>query len=743
MFHDSLNCTGRIQSTVAKVNKKQVLFSFYNADRFCYLPSDLIEVKMINKDNGFDLNIRWPFPGGREYTFAFIALLTILIIIYANSFQGTWQFDDHVNIVENKNIFLKTLDWSDINKTFYGVQGHKLDRPLSYFSFALNYYVGGLNPFGYHIVNFVIHYLTSVFLFLFIYHTLKLPILRERYGPASYSIALLASVLWATSPLQVTAVTYIVQRMASMTGLFYIMAMYFYLKGRTTDHRWKTCLFWGLCILSSILSLAAKENAIMLPISIWIYDLLLIQGGTFENIKKNLKVLVPVILIIGALCLWYVDISSIFNGNGYKNRPFTLMQRLLTEPRVIFFYITLLIYPISSRLTLIHDIDLSTSLLTPWSTLPAIFLIFMLLFLAGYIARKRPLIAFCIFFYFINHFVESSFLALELIYEHRNYIPSMFFFVPLAIVMLHAIDYFSYKKAIQFTIVAVFAVLLSAQVHTVFAWNTLFTHPLLLWTDNVKKTPTLSRPYNNLGATYWDLGCYDKSYELNAKAMVLDRQTNVMNRGVTLYNLGMYYLNVTGEYDKALNLFQSAIKAYPGYWPPYNDAAVCFIQKGNLAEAGHRLVKALSIWPENAHLRHTLGFVLLKMGEYDEAVKQSRRALSFDPDLYNSVSVLGEAYRRKGDYILATFYWKEYLKKYPTDLGANLALVELYARQKKKDDLSRVIGKLIFLKGSKNWCELMDLLVKGKKPAAYIPDYDDIISIITTYFNDQRCQTKR
>jgi len=695
---------------------------------------------MINKDNGFKLNIRCHFPGGREYAFAFIALFVFLIVIYANSFQGTWQFDDEVNILENKNIHLKTLNWGEIDKTFYGIQGNKLDRPLAYLTFAINYYFGSLEVFGFHVVNFAIHYLAAIFLFLFIFNTLKLPIIHERYEPASYSIALIATFFWASSPLQVTAVTYIVQRMASMAGLFYIMCMYFYLKARSSERSIPTYTFFGLCVLSAVLSLGTKENAVMLPFSIWLFDLLLIQGATRANLAKNMKIFVPAFLLIMFICLWYVDISSILSGAAYQNRPFTLLERLLTEPRIIIFYITLLLYPMSSRLTLIHDIELSTSLISPWSTLPAILLIISLVILAIYISRKNPLISFCILFFFLNHVVEGSFIPLELIYEHRNYIPAMFLFVPVAIAMVNVLDFFSYKKFIQLSAFALFTLLLFAQGHTVYARNYLFTHPLLLWSDNVRKTPTLSRPYNNLGATYWDLGFFDKSFELNAKAIVLDKQTNLSNKAVTLHNIGMYYLNITGEYEKALMFFQSSIKVNPSYWPPYNDTAVCFIQKGNLAEAGNRLVKALSIWPENAHLRHTLGFVLLKIGKYDEAIKQTRRALVFNPDLYNAYSVLGEAYYRKGNNALSIRYWNEYLGKNPNDLEANLAMVELYASENKKDNLSQTIGKLTSLKGSKNWCELFDQFINDKKPKAYSLNPKKIISIITKNYCYSHCE---
>ncbi|PKN96691.1 MAG: hypothetical protein CVU43_19420, partial [Chloroflexi bacterium HGW-Chloroflexi-5] len=515
---------------------------------------------MINKDNGFDLNIQWHCPERRKYSFAFITFFLFLIVIYANSFQGVFQFDDIPNIVENKNIFLKTLDWSDISKSFYGIEGDRIDRPFSYFSFALNYYINGLNVTGYHIVNFIIHYLTSVFLFLFIYRTLNLPKLQERYGPISYSISLLAVLLWATSPVQVTAVTYIVQRMASMVGLFYIMAMYFYLKGRTSNLYSNRLIYFFLCTFLSVLAMGTKENAVMIPVSIWMYDLLMIQGVTRNNLINNLKIFAPMILIAAGIGLWYLDISSILSGAAFSYRPFTLTERLLTEPRIIIFYITLLFYPISSRLTLLHDVELSKSLLTPWSTLPAIALIAMLLILAGFLSRKRPLIAFCIFFYFLNHTLEGSFIPLELIYEHRNYIPSMFFFIPVAIIILHVIDYFSYKKAIQFLLVAVFTFLLAAQGHTVFVRNTLFTDPLLLWSDTINKSPNLSRPHGWLGSYLASQGNWLAAMDQFSLALALENYINFATEPRNYHmNLARGYLNL-GQEDRVIQ-YQKLLEA--------------------------------------------------------------------------------------------------------------------------------------------------------------------------------------
>ncbi|MDD3249327.1 MAG: hypothetical protein PHF23_02995, partial [Smithellaceae bacterium] len=220
---------------------------------------------MLTKENGFTLPFHCNLPDANKYAFTFIAVFLFLIIIYSNSFQGRFVFDDTFNITENINIHLKSMDCQDIKQAFYGILGEKISRPLSYLTLALNYYFGGLNVFGYHLVNFIIHYLAAIFLFLFIYNALKLPVLRERYGQAGYGIALLATVFWATSPLQVTAVTYVVQRMASMAGLFYIMSMYFYLKGRTAEKTRNQIILWIFCLSSAFLSVGSKENAILLP----------------------------------------------------------------------------------------------------------------------------------------------------------------------------------------------------------------------------------------------------------------------------------------------------------------------------------------------------------------------------------------------------------------------------------------------------------------------------------------------
>ena len=393
---------------------------------------------MLTKENGFKLNVNLNIPNSGKYAFAFTTFFIILFFIYSNSFYGEWHFDDYANIVNNPHIQIKNFSWDNIKHCIYGIGQERLSRPLSYLSFALNYYFDDTNVFGYHLVNFIIHYLSATFLFLFIFNTLKLPLLHDKYADIAYPVALLAALFWAINPVHVTAISYIVQRMASMAGLFYIMSMYLYLKGRTSQKSPYSIVFFVLCFIAGLASVLSKENAAMLAVSIFLYDLLLIRGVSKENIKKYSKIaLLPITIIIIAGFI-YGDFSSVLED--FKIRDFTMVQRLLTEPSVILFYISLLFYPINSRLTLLYDIDVSRSLLQPWTTLPAILLILMAIGLAIYIAKKRPFLSFCLIFYFLNHLIEGSVINLELIYEHRNYLPAMLLFFPVAEFIIYAIN---------------------------------------------------------------------------------------------------------------------------------------------------------------------------------------------------------------------------------------------------------------------------------------------------------------
>ncbi len=533
------------------------------------------------------------------HAFAAFLLLVFLLAVYSNSFYGDWHYDDFANIVNNRHIQIKDYSWENIKHCIYGLEQKNPSRPLSFLSFSGNYYFFGLDVFSYHVVNFILHYLAACFLFLFLLQTLQLPLIREKYTGIAYPLALSATLFWALNPVQVTSVAYIVQRMAVMAGLFCIVSMFFYLQARTAESSIRSGIFYGLCAVAGVAAVLSKENAAMLPVSIFIYDLFLIAGFNKENIKKYLKLAFGPVLFIVIAGFIYTDISAI--PEDYKIRDFTMLQRLLTEPRVIIFYLSLLFFPINSRLTFLYDIDVSVSLLQPWTTLPAILFILTATVFAFYLARKRPLIAFCIIFYFLNHLIEGSVFPLELIYEHRNYLPAMLLFVPPAKFLCKISSIYLNKKTGMIIFACVMAILLAVMGSITYQRNSIIAADFLLWTDNIEKSPRLSRPHTNLGRIYYNKNMNREALSEYEKAVALNNFGAPQALAIQNYNLGLLYFK-EGKDDLALNYFHESANVLPDFLQNTIHMARIKIRRNNIAEARLILAEKLEKYPGNAEL---------------------------------------------------------------------------------------------------------------------------------------------
>lgn len=193
---------------------------------------------------------------------AVILILLVGILCYSNTFYGPFVFDDAQNIVDLKGVHLDSF--SSNNLAALGQAIGEKGRPVAMISFALNYYFGQLNPFGYHLVNFLIHLFTAISVYFLLKLTLNLPSLQERYGKHAQEAALLTSLLFVAHPIQTQAVSYIVQRMASMVALFYLLALYCYAKARLAEGSSRKAYFAGTA-LAALLAFGSKQNAITLP----------------------------------------------------------------------------------------------------------------------------------------------------------------------------------------------------------------------------------------------------------------------------------------------------------------------------------------------------------------------------------------------------------------------------------------------------------------------------------------------
>jgi hypothetical protein len=390
-------------------------------------------------------------PQPEKQSFPFYHLIAVALIVglallaYSNTFSVPFQFDDPVNITYNPNIQIKVFTWERWSQLIKNTYKESI-RVFSYFTLALNYYFGGFDVFGYHLVNLVIHIASGIFLYWFLLLTFNLPSLKEKYSSISYKVALFTSLIFICHPIQTQSVTYIVQRMSSMAGMFYLLSMVLYIKGRLSLGRPRLFYFGGM-VLSYLLGVFSKENAAILPLFVVLYEFYFFQNFDLSpSGRKIMFSLVAALLILGAFgfILWgrrYIDVII----EGYAYRTFTMSERVLTQFRVVLYYVTLLIYPHPSRLNLDYDFPISKTILDPPTTLISIFIIAGLIGYSIWTAKKRPVLSFCILWYFGNLVIESSIFPLEMVFEHRLYLPAVGPFVLFSLLTVRGIEKLKYK----------------------------------------------------------------------------------------------------------------------------------------------------------------------------------------------------------------------------------------------------------------------------------------------------------
>ena len=364
----------------------------------------------------------------------------VAFVVYSNTFNAPFYFDDLSNIVQNPNVQIKVFTWDRLEQLVKNTYKESI-RVFSYFTLALNYYFGEFNVFGYHLVNFIIHVASGTFLYWFLILTFNLPFLKEKYGSLSYKVAVFTSLIFISHPIQTQSVTYIVQRMASMAGMFYLLSMVLYIKGRLSFGKTRSFYFGGM-VLSYLLGVFSKENVAILPFFIVLYEFYFFQNFDLSpKGKKILYLLVAALLVLGAFgfIIWgrrYINVII----EGYQYRTFTMAERVLTQFRIVLYYLTLLLYPHPSRLSLDHDFPISKTILDPPTTLISILIFVGLIGYSMWTAKKRPVISFCILWYFGNLVIESSIFPLEMVFEHRLYLPMVGPSILFSLFMLRGIE---------------------------------------------------------------------------------------------------------------------------------------------------------------------------------------------------------------------------------------------------------------------------------------------------------------
>lgn len=603
-----------------------------------------------------------------------IAVITVLV--YSNSFNAAWHLDDYINIVINPGIHPTDLNIGSIIRSLRAsidngsYSGESIYRPVAMFTFALNWYAGEGRVFGYHIVNILVHIISGIFLFL----TLRLILATPRAGikdkSIHYQAALLAAVLWVIHPIHTSAVTYIVQRMASLAGMFYIAGLYFYVKFRQAGSADKKAMFFCAFAASGVLAFFSKENTILILPSTLLLEAIFFHRITIKDLLRP-----KFIMVVLALIFFLFAVASIWTGNditrlvnAYENRPFTPVERLMTQSRVVCLYLSQLFYPLSSQFSMAHDIVISKSLFLPWTTLPAIFFI-VSLFVSGLVVQKKyPLAGFAILFFLLNHGIESTFLNLELVFEHRNYVPSMFLFVPLSVwVTTYLIDYQKKKdKKIIFLMGCFFiaAIITAIGMGTYtrnFDWRTERT----LWEDAVKKAPGRGRPYQILAKRYYEeIGDWQTAARLYEKAIPLDHYRAAYAKALTYDRLHFVYLQM-GNVEKALEYGKKSVETKVGtkmVQPFAMHYIKTLLTQNRLTEAESVFQRLFAQGKTTADALNLLTCMYLQARQPVKALKPALAAFKAAPFDAETITYLGYTNMVNNHYDRAEGYFKKALQ---------------------------------------------------------------------------------
>lgn len=365
-----------------------------------------------------------------------IAIITAIFAVYLPGIAGPFVFDDLSNITNNSFLRIQELSLSSLYDSATSGHAGPLNRPIAMLSFALNYYfAGGYITTAFKISNIIIHSINAVLVFI-LYIQLFKRCAATTGNNQNYPLALYLaggiSLIWAVHPINLTSVLYVVQRMTSLSTLFSLSCIIFYLSARNRGLQhpfsWRVAGLFLASLISLTLALLSKENAILIPLIILCIELVFYSNEKpwmlFNKLSKPQQL--TSWAVIFTLCLWILLWAIDYASGGYDSRPFTMLERVLTESRVLCFYISLIFVPRINGFGLFHDdIALSTSLLSPWTSLAAIIFILGLLACAVYYRKKNPFFALGIGWFFIGHLLESTIFSLEIAHEHRNNLPSI------------------------------------------------------------------------------------------------------------------------------------------------------------------------------------------------------------------------------------------------------------------------------------------------------------------------------
>ncbi|MEM9360567.1 MAG: hypothetical protein AAGB04_30685 [Pseudomonadota bacterium] len=394
-------------------------------------------------------------------------VLLLTVAVYGFGVSGPLIFDDVPNLTENPYLRFDPTIADAWRIAVQSSDSSLLGRPIAMLTFAVQAAGNSeLTPLKLKVGNVVIHLATAAVLYHLSVLLLGAPALRQHgWSTRQRSmIALLAAAIWLCHPLHVSTVLYTVQRMALLSALFTLGGLYVFVRCRLRCAQTPipggevvAASLW--IVLLGLLATLSKENGVLLPCLILTVEVFLFRGqwaGSHQRAVLKLAWLgLAAYFLALALAPWLL---SDWFARHYWGREFSLQERLLTQARILWQYLSWLALPDVTSMGLHHDdIGRSKGILDPLTTLFSLAAWLALVFTAVVWGNRLPLIGFAVVFFLVGHSLESTVLPLEMVYEHRNYLPSVAICLLMAAALYRLCSRF---KGLSFNPVALLVVVL-------------------------------------------------------------------------------------------------------------------------------------------------------------------------------------------------------------------------------------------------------------------------------------------
>jgi hypothetical protein len=520
-------------------------------------------------------------------TLALLAIAAVTVLAYYPGMAGGFYFDDKPNLLEVGALHWTELSLSNVSSALRDAR--LTSRPVANISMAVNHLAAGLDPAPYHWTNLVIHLAVGLALFWVI-------TLFQRHhsiGTGNQNIALLAVLLFLVHPLNIQATTYVVQRMTSLATLFVLLGLGAYISGRFHPDIASRRTWIVLAGIGFFLAAGSKEIGFLLLPLLLLYEACFNSTELFAGYRRMVARFGKYPIVLGGSLVlvaigwlgWTIAGDSFSWTETMPGRDYTGMERVLTQGRVQFFYLSLLLWPASSRLNLDHAFTVSRSLLEPATTLLAFVLIAVIVIMAMRSIRTRPTLAFPVLGYLLLHSMEAGPVNLELVFEHRMYMPMTMLALLVGLNLRPA----STKHALTtYAILLVVGALLAA---STYQHNLVWGEPLTFHRDIAAKSPGKFRPQYNLGTQLGQRGILGEARDALEQAIRIKPDSSIAHN-----QLGNVYL-MTNQPLQAERHYSLAAEYDPNNAEALFNLARVLISQGRQREQREVLERFIEVAP--------------------------------------------------------------------------------------------------------------------------------------------------